>query len=69
MKQLTPSCYISDDEYVACARLDSGRSVYLSKEGTNIICETFTEAKQHVLDYEKLMEEFYEIFTSSKRSG
>jgi hypothetical protein len=62
MKMLTPSCYISDDEYVACARLDSGRSAYICKEGANIVCETFEEAKQHVRDYEKLMSEFMEVF-------
>lgn len=62
MRQLTPSCYISDDEYVAAARLDSGRSVYISKEGTNIVCASFSEAKQHVTDYERLMEEFWNMF-------
>jgi hypothetical protein len=62
MKMLTPSCYISDDEYVAAARLYSGRSAYICKEGSQIICKTFEDAKQHIRDYENLMEEFMGIF-------
>lgn len=62
MKPLTDNCYVSDDDYVACARLDSGRSVYICKDGTNIVCESFAEAKKHVKDYEQLMKEFWEVF-------
>jgi hypothetical protein len=66
MKQATKTCYISDDNYVACALCEDGRYAYLENdpEGMRLlkIVDTMAEAKELVLDYELAMKQFWEVF-------
>lgn len=66
MKQATKTCFISDDNHVACAMTDDGRYAYLENDPTGIkllsVCDTLEEAKNLVIGYETAMKEFWEVF-------
>lgn len=66
MKQLTKTCYASDDNYVACALTEDGRFACLENDPDGVllikICDTLKEAKQYVQDYEDAVKEFNEVF-------
>jgi hypothetical protein len=66
MKQATKTCYISDDNYVACAATEDGKYAYIENDPEGIkllqIVDTISEAKELVLDYELAMKEFWEVF-------
>ena len=66
MKQATKTCYISDDNHVACAMTEDGRYAYLENDpdGMKIIkiVDSISEAKEYVLDYELAMKEFWDVF-------
>lgn len=66
MKQATKTCYISDDNYVACALTEDGRYAYLENdpEGMKLlkIVDSIAEAKELVLDYELAIKQFWEVF-------
>lgn len=66
MKQATKTCFISDDNYVACALTEDGRYAYIENDPKGIkllrIVGTLAEAKEFVLDYELAMKEFWEVF-------
>ena len=66
MKQLSKTCYVSDDNYVACAAATDGRMAYLENDPAGMkilkVVETIPEGKELVLDYEMAMKEFWEVF-------
>ena len=66
MKQLSRTCYVSDDNYVACAASTDGRYAYLENDPTGMkilkVVESLAEGKELVLDYEMAMKEFWEVF-------
>ena len=66
MKQATKTCFISDDDHVACAQTEDGMYAYLENQHTGIkvirIVDTLEEGKELVLDYEMAMKEFWEVF-------
>jgi hypothetical protein len=66
MKQATKTCYISDDNYVACAMTEDGQYAYLENDPSGMkiisIVDDLSKAKELVLDYELAMKEFWEVF-------
>jgi hypothetical protein len=66
MKQATKTCFISDDNHVACALTEDGRYAYLENDSDGIkiikICNSISEAKEMVLDYELAIKEFWRVF-------
>jgi hypothetical protein len=66
MKKLSKTCYVSDDNYVACAASVDGRFAYLENDptGTKILkmVDSLAEGKELVLDYEMAMKEFWAVF-------
>jgi len=66
MRQATNTCFISDDNHVACAATEDGRYAYLENdpEGMRLlkVVDSLAEGKELVLDYELAMKEFWEVF-------
>ena len=66
MKQLSRTCYVSDDNYVACAASTDGRYAYLENDPTGMkilkVVGSLAEGKELVLDYEMAMKEFWGVF-------
>jgi hypothetical protein len=66
MKQLSKTCYVSDDNFVGCAASVDGRYAYIENDPAGIriiqMADTMAEAKELVLDYEMAMKEFWEVF-------
>ena len=66
MKQLSRTCYVSDDNHVGCAASTDGRYAYIENDPTGIkilkVVDTMAEGKELVLDYEMAMKEFNEVF-------
>ena len=67
MKQLSKTCYTSDDNKVGCALTIENKYAYIQNDpdhGIVIIkiVDTVAEAKEFVLDYEMVMKEFWSIF-------
>ena len=66
MKQLTKTCFTSDDNYVGCARTKDGQFAYMENDPTGIriikIVSTLWTAKLFIQEYEEAMAEFWEIF-------
>ena len=66
MKQLSKTCYVSDDNFVGCAASTDGRFAYIENDPAGIkilkVVPTLAEGKELVLDYEMAMKEFWEVF-------
>ena len=66
MKQLSRTCYVSDDNRVGCAASTDGRYAFIENESTGInilkVVPTLAEGKELVLDYEMAMKEFWGVF-------
>ena len=66
MKQLSKTCYVSDDNHVGCALTTDGRYAYIENDTNSVkilkVVESLAEGKELVLDYEKLMDEFWQVF-------
>ncbi len=66
MKQLSRTCYVSDDNLVGCAASTDGRSAYIENDPTGIkilkVVNSLAEGKELVLDYEMAMKEFWAVF-------
>jgi hypothetical protein len=66
MKQLSRTCYVSDDNLVGCAASTDGRFAYIENDPTGIkilkVVNSLAEGKELVLDYEMAMKEFWAVF-------
>jgi hypothetical protein len=66
MKQVSKTCYISDDNHIACALTDDHRYAIVENDVKGIVLikifETLSEAKEYVLDYEMAIKEFEKVF-------
>lgn len=67
MKQLSKTCYISDDNKVGCALTIENKYAYIENDPmygivVHKIVNSMAEAKEYVLDYEMAIKEFYEVF-------
>ena len=66
MKQLSRTCYVSDDNHVGCALTTDGRYAYIENDTNSVkilkVVPTLAEGKEFVLDYEMAMKEFWEVF-------
>ena len=66
MKQLSKTCYVSDDNHVGCALTTDGRYAYIENDTNSVkilkVVESLAEGKELVLDYEMAMKEFWEVF-------
>ena len=66
MKQLSRTCYVSDDNHVGCALTTDGRYAYIENDTNSVkilkVVESLAEGKELVLDYEMAMKEFWGVF-------
>jgi len=66
MKQVSKTCYISDDNHIACALTEDDRYAIVENDVKGIVLikifETLSEAKEYVLDYEMAIKEFEKVF-------
>ena len=66
MKQLSKTCYVSDDNHVGCALTTDGRYAYIENDTNSVkilkVVESLAEGKELVLDYEMAMKEFWSVF-------
>ena len=66
MKQLSKTCYVSDDNHIACAVTECGKYAIVENNTNHIglikMFDSLSEAKEYVLDYEMAIKEFNEVF-------
>ena len=66
MKQASRTCYISDDNHLACALTTEGQYAIVenTEKGISLIkiFDSLSDATKFVLDYEMAIKEFYEVF-------
>jgi hypothetical protein len=66
MKRLSKTCYVSDDNHLACALTTDGKYAIVKNDPNGIqlikIFNSFFDAKEFIIDYEMAIKEFEEVF-------